>query len=122
MAPTVAPDELTPLARLQLREALQDLWRDQVRRITLLSLSMYDDLDAAEPTALTAPGATPGAVDAALAEARALLAELEAAMRRLDEGQYGRCLQCGSTIGYDQLTSDPLATRCSTHPRGLEDR
>ncbi len=122
MAPTVVPDELTSLARLQLREALQDLWRGQVRRITLLSLSIYDDLDAEEPAALTAPGVAPGAVEVALAEARALLAEFEAAMRRLDDGQYGRCLQCGSTISYDQLTADPLAMRCSAHPRGLEDR
>ncbi|MGN6475156.1 MAG: hypothetical protein ACTHK4_16105 [Mycobacteriales bacterium] len=84
MTPTAVATDLTPVERLQLREKLQDLWRLQVRQITLLSLAMYDDLDAEEPTPVRRQaGAT---TEEALAEARQVLVDLEDAMRRLDEG------------------------------------
>lgn len=85
MALNTTVEELTPLERLRIRESLQDRWRDQVRRITLLSLELYDDLDAEEPTALDAVGDRPVSIEAALADARGRLAGLEDAMLRLDE-------------------------------------
>ena len=52
------------------------------------------------------------------------LGAVEAAMRRLDEGTYGRCEVCGAEIAEERITSDPLATRCAQHGaggvRGLE--
>ena len=43
------------------------------------------------------------------------LEEVEAAMRRLDEGAYGRCRRCGGNIPGEQLSADPLATACAEH-------
>lgn len=84
MTSMAAAEDLTPIERLHLRETLQELWRLQVRQITLLSLAMYDDLDAAEPTAV--PRAAGRTLDQELTEAREVLARLEDAMNRLDEG------------------------------------
>lgn len=47
-----------------------------------------------------------------LADARAYLAELDAATRRLAEGSYGSCEQCGAPIGAERLAARPAARRC----------
>jgi RNA polymerase-binding transcription factor DksA len=113
MRSNVISQSLSPLERLRLRETMQDLWRDQVRRITLLSLAMHDDPDAEEPTPLVAESGDPAAIEAALGEARELLDHLEVAMHRLDAGSYGRCDGCGGQVGYADLVADPLATSCA---------
>ena len=46
------------------------------------------------------------------------LGAVEAAMRRLDDGTYGRCEACGAEIPEEQLSSDPLRTRCVQHGGG----
>ena len=52
---------------------------------------------------------------AALAEqARQHLAEIDAALRRLDEGSYGDCASCGRPIAPARLTARPTATTCIT--------
>lgn len=81
--------ELAPLERLRIRESLQDQWRDQVRRITLLSLGMRDDPDAEEPAPIDTVDGVPGKIEEALAEARRELVHLEVAMARLDCGSCG---------------------------------
>ena len=43
------------------------------------------------------------------------LEAVDAAMRRLDEGTYGLCAQCGRPIPEDTLTNDPLAASCAEH-------
>jgi hypothetical protein len=108
---TTLTEGLSPLERLHLRDLLQDLWRVQVRRITLLSLEMYDELEAEDP-ALGVTAAIPGQVDVALAEARAVLTDLESAMHRLDEDGFGNCRNCGSVIGFAALMADPLSALC----------
>jgi RNA polymerase-binding transcription factor len=40
------------------------------------------------------------------------LAAVEAALRRLDEGTYGRCLRCGEPIASERLTALPWASHC----------
>jgi DnaK suppressor protein len=37
------------------------------------------------------------------------LSEVEAALRRLDEGTYGRCEACGGPIPDEVLAANPLA-------------
>src|SRR4051794_34133320 len=95
---------LTPLERLQLREALQDHWREQVRRITQLSVDLHSALDDdgdgdgdGEPCIDTA------AVAVALSDARLRLAEIEQAMRRLDDRSYGRCSACLIPLPFTHL-------------------
>lgn len=38
---------------------------------------------------------------------------IEAALKRIDEGEYGWCVECGEEIAPKRLESDPSAPRCS---------
>ena len=42
------------------------------------------------------------------------LNRIEAALRRIDEGRYGICDECGSPIGAQVMLENPAATFCST--------
>jgi DnaK suppressor protein len=53
-------------------------------------------------------------VAALLSQARAQLTEVAAALRRLDDGSYGRCERCGQQIAYARLAARPTATTCVT--------
>jgi DnaK suppressor protein len=44
-----------------------------------------------------------------------LLAEVERALAKLDEGTYGSCDVCGDDIGAGRLEARPWATRCLRH-------
>jgi RNA polymerase-binding transcription factor DksA len=101
---------LTPLERLQLRETLQDRWRDQVRLITELSVDLHtvlgnDDDDESDIDA--------AAVAVAVSHARLRLGEIEQAMRRLDERSFGRCFSCLSPLPLSDLVSEPEARHCA---------
>lgn len=41
------------------------------------------------------------------------MAATRAALRRLDQGQYGKCLSCGEPISVARLESIPTATLCA---------
>jgi len=45
--------------------------------------------------------------------ARAELAEIDAALRRVDSGKYGLCRDCGKPIAPLRLATLPQAVRCS---------
>jgi RNA polymerase-binding transcription factor DksA len=47
-----------------------------------------------------------------LERARAQLIEIDAALRRLDRGEYGRCERCGVTIPADRLEAQPATRVC----------
>jgi DnaK suppressor protein len=49
---------------------------------------------------------------ALLERARQHLDEIDAALRRLDEGGYGICAACGRPIAADRLAARPTATTC----------
>jgi DnaK suppressor protein len=52
---------------------------------------------------------------AALArQARQHLADIDAALGRLDAGRYGRCERCGAAIGPARLAARPAAATCIT--------
>ena len=40
------------------------------------------------------------------------LHDIEAARRRLDDGSYGLCVDCGAAIGFERLRAEPAAARC----------
>jgi DnaK suppressor protein len=51
--------------------------------------------------------------DLALRERNAQhLAEVEAALARLDAGTYGRCLRCGNPVAAERLQAIPWAAHC----------
>jgi RNA polymerase-binding protein DksA len=51
-------------------------------------------------------------VGALARDARVRLTEIEAALRRLDEGTYGFCERCGRPIGEGRLEARPAARLC----------
>lgn len=80
------------------------------------------DHDDAAPDAVGHERAGEPAEDPVAAEARALLAEIEAdlaavsaALDRLEAGGYGTCEICGAPIADEALAADPGASRCSAH-------
>ncbi len=42
------------------------------------------------------------------------LARIAAAMKRIENGEYGDCLRCGESIALERLVIDPAATLCIT--------
>ena len=51
-------------------------------------------------------------VAALQAQARAHLADIGAALRKLDDGRYGVCDRCGQPIGDARLAARPAALTC----------
>lgn len=45
-------------------------------------------------------------------QARSVLFQIVAAERRLAEGEYGICVDCGNDIGAERLAAQPVASRC----------
>lgn len=50
---------------------------------------------------------------AAVARDAQELANLEDALRRVAEGEYGNCVECGEPIARERLFANPAATRCA---------
>jgi len=48
------------------------------------------------------------------------LSRIDAALRRLDEGSYGDCFQCGDEIAEARLRALPFAVRCKCCEEALE--
>jgi len=48
------------------------------------------------------------------------LRDVEAALRRLASGAYGRCEVCGAPIGDERLRAVPAASRCTSHQEAAE--
>lgn len=40
------------------------------------------------------------------------LARIAAALRRIDSGEYGECIECGEPVAPGRLRADPAATHC----------
>ena len=51
-------------------------------------------------------------VGALIRQGELRLAEIDAAVERLDAGTYGTCEECGQPIGQDRLTARPAARTC----------
>lgn len=49
---------------------------------------------------------------ALLARALDQIAEIDAAIGRLDDGTYGVCVRCGQPVGQGRLAARPAATTC----------
>lgn len=54
--------------------------------------------------------------------ARRTLGEVEAALERMDAGEYGTCANCGAAIERERLEALPYATLCMDCKRGEERR
>lgn len=49
-----------------------------------------------------------------------VLAEIDAALQRIEEGTYGLCVKCGNPIGVERLEALPWATLCIDDKRKQE--
>jgi DnaK suppressor protein len=49
---------------------------------------------------------------ALLARTREQIAEIDAAIARLDAGTYGICVRCGQPVGQERLAARPAAATC----------
>ncbi|SDM52956.1 TraR/DksA family transcriptional regulator [Streptomyces wuyuanensis] len=93
-----------------LRENLHEQYlfrQEQLRQIGSSAPSRADDLLAQQ-----APSQLEVRVKVA-ASARMVLADVEAALRRMDEGRYGACHLCRRPIARERLLIVPQARYCS---------
>lgn len=54
------------------------------------------------------------------AGARSALRDVEAALRRMDEGSYGLCISCGEVLPLERLEVLPQVARCMLCQRAAE--
>jgi RNA polymerase-binding transcription factor DksA len=113
-----------------LRERLLKL-RDELRRdlVTDIALLARDIDDKGEDTT---PSQHPADVAGDLYAREELVAdeltlqheldEVEAALRRIDRGTYGQCIDCDALIAIARLVARPQAARCIGCQRKLESR
>jgi len=57
-----------------------------------------------------------------LVNEQALLTEVEDALKRIENGTYGRCIDCGQPIPEKRLEALPWAARCVKDEARLEER
>jgi RNA polymerase-binding transcription factor DksA len=84
------------------RRALERQREAQTARLTTLPATDEVPHVASDEQVLTAQ----------LAGTSQLLAEVGAALQRIDDGTYGTCGECGADIAADLLQAVPLARRC----------
>lgn len=48
------------------------------------------------------------------------VARIDAALRRVDEGTYGRCVECEESIAFERLRALPFALRCTACEQSRE--
>jgi RNA polymerase-binding protein DksA len=52
--------------------------------------------------------------------AEQVISEIDAALKRIDEGSYGTCVDCGQEIRRERLEANPWASHCIDCKRRLE--
>lgn len=104
----------------QVRAALQTRRRDANERLTALTRQFQDVIDAAEGANVDDEHDPEGAtiafersqVDALARSAREDVVAVDAALERLDAGEYGRCEVCQEPILVARLLVRPTAQTC----------
>lgn len=108
------------MASTSTRDVLERERAGTVARIAALQRDVSDIVGSASSTTgddeHDPEGATIGferaQAMALLAQARARLDALDAALSRLDSGQYGGCVSCGRPIPAERLAARPETTYC----------
>lgn len=95
----------------QIRVRLAEQKADLQKRVTTIHEHARDPLeqDSAEQAAQLGNVAVVSALES---EAIQQIAEIEAAMQRLETGAYGVCFTCGEPISEGRLRVRPAATQC----------
>ncbi|AKT51838.1 TraR/DksA family transcriptional regulator [Arsenicicoccus sp. oral taxon 190] len=108
MIPRELPGALADL-RARTAERIADLERDRSRIVAASAASNADDEHDPEGQTIAWDREQTAAL---LRSARARLAEIDAAVARVDAGWDGRCEVCGEPIATGRLLARPTAVRC----------
>ena len=100
--------------RTRTRERLAGLLGDHAGIVEASADSNADDEHDPEGATIAFERAQ---VSALVDQAHTHLAEVEAALRRVDEATYGVCEVCGRSIAPERLEARPTARTCITHAR-----
>ena len=118
---------LHPAALPRWRELLEQHWQQRLELLTRYSLAFHDaELAGADPHLSRAARKAARAhsdwlLRRAIRERRAL-AEIEAALSRVDTGRYGWCELCGAAMPPEFLTAAPQARYCAACVPGSQGR
>ena len=92
---------------------LEELWRQKVDQIVVLSMAYHDDVPAETVHALTSRHArTDTVLMNRVMRAHEDLALIEDAIDRIRDGTYGICGSCAQPIGADWLLATPYVRDC----------
>jgi len=106
--PDARPPEAPDLARYQSELFSQHRFRTE--QLSWLAAGSRLEMPASTPDTLVSAVSE---VSEALADgARAVLAEIEAALGRISDGSFGRCVRCGDSLPDDRLQILPWAAEC----------
>jgi DnaK suppressor protein len=111
-APTAATKARSDELRKMLQDRLDELTREvhgRIREARVDNVKERQAIDQGETSELDAQDELEFALIQMKAET---LNRIDAALRRLDEGSYGRCFECGDEIGETRLRAVPFAVRC----------
>jgi RNA polymerase-binding transcription factor DksA len=106
------PEAITPIQLHQFRTALDE--QRAFRRQQLGGLGVIDPAAAEPDDPLT------DVLGSLRTAAQHALAEIDAAVHRLNNGQYGICITCGQPIAVERLEVLPSAARCMPCQRAAE--
>ena len=101
---------------VQLRERLEELWRQQVDEVTELTIRLHDSRTAVHhvPADDARVAADVAMIEAQLEVARREFAEHDAALARFAKGTYGFCGHCGDCVAADRLAAFPSVRLCAS--------
>lgn len=99
------------------RSALVHELRDRIRAVRIDAHSGRDVLDDAEGVEVDIQDDIGFALIQLKTET---LTQIDAALRRLEEGRYGNCFECGTEIAEARLRALPFAVRCKDCEQGRE--
>jgi RNA polymerase-binding transcription factor DksA len=87
-----------------------DAFRADLEQHRRFRVEQLNELTA--DTSARSDGALDEVASALVAAAATALADIDAALHRIDEGCFGRCERCDDTIALDRLKALPMASLC----------
>jgi RNA polymerase-binding transcription factor len=108
----IAPTKRRQIDRVAMRHALE-VRRRRLTEELRLRVARIRDEGAEAAYAKNPEDDDPAALDVTMVEiVTQMLQRIEAAIERLDGGQYGRCVRCQGRIADARLRAMPFAVRC----------
>lgn len=103
--------EMSPAEEAQFREQLVAQKREMEKRVDRIHQHAREPLDA-DSSEQAAQLGNVEVVSALENEAVREIAQIDAALRRLEDGRYGICVTCGEDISPKRLEAWPASAQC----------